>query len=65
MCEVSSSWYCLFTDADQDVLYKHAKVIYDYKAQNEEDLNITEGDIITDVIELENGWWQVSTTFLF
>jgi len=44
-------------------LYKHAKVIYDYKAQNEEELNITEGDVIMDVIELENGWWQVRTTF--
>ncbi|XP_065899456.1 uncharacterized G-patch domain protein DDB_G0278987-like isoform X2 [Dysidea avara] len=45
-------------EADQDVLYKHAKVIHDYKAQNEEELNIREGDVIMDVIELENGWWQ-------
>lgn len=45
------------------MLYKHAKVIYDFKGQDNEELTIREGDIIMDVIELENGWWQVSYVF--
>lgn len=41
------------------IQYRRVKVLHDYKAQNVEELNLKKGDIIMDVIELENGWWQV------
>ena len=41
------------------IQYKRAEVLLDYKAQDVEELNLEKGDIIKDIIELENGWWQV------
>ena len=41
------------------VQYRRAKVLLDYKAQDVEELNLKKGDVIMDIIELENGWWQV------
>ena len=33
--------------------------IKSYKAQHVEELSLKKDDIIVDIIELENGWWQV------
>ena len=41
------------------IQYKRAEVLHDYKAQDVEEINLKKGDIIKDIIELENGWWQV------
>lgn len=46
------------------IQYKRAEVLHDYKAQDAEELNLKKGDMIKDIIELENGWWQVYRKFV-
>jgi hypothetical protein len=35
-----------------------AKVEFDYKAQEPDELTITKGDIITNIKQMEGGWWE-------
>src|SRR5690348_5214863 len=34
------------------------RAVYDYAAENNEELSIKEGDIITVILEDETGWWK-------
>ncbi|XP_069057152.1 zinc finger protein RFP-like isoform X2 [Pleurodeles waltl] len=36
---------------------RSAKVLYDYEADDEDELSIYEGDIITQITVLDEGWW--------
>lgn len=39
---------------------KKAKVIYDYQAEEGNELDLAEGDIVTDIDQIDDGWWSGS-----
>ena len=38
----------------------HARVLFDYESQKEDELNIMEGDIVDVTAKYEDGWWYVA-----
>lgn len=37
---------------------KKAKVLYDYQAEEGNELDLAEGEIVTDIEQIDDGWWS-------